>query len=179
MALTTNETERKQVMKRNEYNEYNLSQIKKMIERGKKFRKQFDTEDEMLYNVDLNFYEYRFVLIGFDFPDFEPKVEEFYRIGEPAIDDSGCYKSSWNYAEDHREDGVSVVTTAWLNSMKSVFFGSDDETLRIRGVYKIKGFALPTTGGDDEVLIVPLDWAEKTRIRTRNGLAKAVKQAEQ
>ena len=72
-----------------------------------------------------------------------------------------------------------MVTTAWLNSMKSVFFGSTDEHIKTRGVYKIKGFALPTTGGDDETLIVPLDLAEKTRIRTRNGLAKAVKQAEQ
>lgn len=158
------------------YNEYSLTTIKKIIEQGKNLRNRFSTMDELEMNTDFRFDELRFVEIGFNFPDFEPNVAEFYRIGEPAVDNySGCYKNSWNFAEDRREDGVSVVTTAWLNSMKSVFFGSTDEHIKARGIYKIKGFALPTTGGDDEPLIVPLDWAEKTKIRTRNGLAKAVK----
>lgn len=30
------------------------------------------------------------------------------------------------------------------------------------------------TAGDDELLVKPLDWAVKTRIRTRDGLERAV-----
>ena len=108
-------------------------------------------------------------------PNFEPIIGEFYRIGEPRENGYGKYKPSWNYAEDRPEDGVSVVTSAWLNSMKSVFFNTTDENIEKRGVYKIRGFALPSSGGDGETLICPLDWAEKTRIRTRDGLERAVK----
>lgn len=49
------------------------------------------------------------------------EIREYYRIGEPRCDGHGCYLPSYNFAEDRPENGVSVVTTAWLNSFKSVF----------------------------------------------------------
>lgn len=85
---------------------------------------------------------------------------------------------SYNFAEDRPEDGVSVVTAAWLNSFKSVFFNTTDENISKRGVYKIKGFSLPGTGGDNETMICPMDWAVKTDIKTREDLEKAVIESE-
>ena len=88
-----------------------------------------------------------------------------------------CYKSSYNYADERPEDGISVVTIEWLHSLKSVFFGAhDDDKLKNRGVYRIKGIQIGF-GGDDEPVIYATDWAEKTRIRTFTGLEKAVKTA--
>ena len=37
-------------------------------------------------NTEFGIDELRFVGIGFNFPDFELEVNEFYRIGEPTID---------------------------------------------------------------------------------------------
>lgn len=161
------------------YNEYPIAIIKKIIRDGQMAAKNGWTEEEMFYRIDCSFAESRFLTIGFRNPDFiVGEIRTFYRIGEPAENGYGCYKPSYNYADDMPEDGVSVVTLAWLNSMKSVFFGTTDEKIQKRGVYKIRGFVLPRRGGDDEVLICPMDWAEKTRIRTRAGLEKAVKNTE-
>ena len=162
---------------RQEYNEYSFSRIKRFIEKGKKERKEGKDEVELAYTAS-SLGEFEFLKLGYDNPGFEPIIGEFYRIGEPREDGYGKYKPSWNYAEDRPEDGVSVVTSAWLKSMKSVFFNTTDENIEKRGVYKIRGFALPSSGGDEETLICPLDWAEKTRIRTRDGLERAVKKEE-
>lgn len=162
---------------RDEYNEYPFSRIERFIEKGKKAREEEKNEAELAYMAS-SLGEFEFMKLGYDNPNFEPIIGEFYRIGEPRKDGYGKYKPSWNYAEDKPEDGVSVVTSAWLNSMKSVFFNTTDENIEKRGVYKIRGFALPSSGGDEETLICPLDWAEKTRIRTRDGLERAVKREE-
>lgn len=160
------------------YNQYSYNKIKKLIAAGQEAAQKGMTEEEFVYNSDYTPSEYEFVAIGFNYPDFVPgEIKTFYRIGKPAEDTDGTYKNSWNHADDKRESGVSVVTTAWLNSMKSVFFNTTDEKIAARGVYKIKGFAIPSKGGDDETLICPMDFAEKTRIRTRAGLANAVKKA--
>ena len=58
------------------------------------------------------------------------------------------------------------------------FFGTTDEELKAEGVYKIRGFELPGCGGDDEKMIKPIDWAEKTDIVTREGLEAAVAEEE-
>lgn len=162
---------------REEYNEYPFSRIERFIEKGKKAREEEKNEAELAYMAS-SLGEFEFMKLGYDNPNFEPIIGEFYRIGEPREDGYGKYKPSWNYAEDRPEDGVSVVTSAWLNSMKSVFFNTTDENIEKRGVYKIRGFALPSSGGDEETLICPLDWAEKTRIRTRDGLERAVEREE-
>lgn len=70
------------------------------------------------------------------------------------------------------------MTTAWLNSFKSVFFNTTDENLLKRGVYKIKGFSLPGVGGDNETMICPMDWAVRTDITTREQLENVVKEEE-
>ena len=158
-----------------EYNQYSFETIKKLINIGKKYASKYNDIDELMYDNDYEINQLEFIAIGFENPDFEPEIKEFYRIGEPITNEYGCYKSSYNFAEERYENGVSVVTTAWLCSMKSVFFNTTDEKIAKSGVYKLTGFALPCAGGDDELLIVPLDWAEKTRIRTRAGLGKAVK----
>lgn len=104
-------------------------------------------------------------------------VEEktWYRIGEPIKNAYGnAYKSSYNYAEDHPECGISVVTANWMHSLKSVFFGAhDDDKIKAKGVYKIKGVQIGF-GGDDEPLIYATDWAEKTDITTVDELEKVV-----
>lgn len=160
------------------YNQYSFEYIKRLIEKGQQLREKYATVNELVYSTDYSLCEFQFVQMGFENPDFTPELGTFYRIGEPVESDSGCYKSSWNFAEDRPEDGVSVATTAWLNSMKSVFFNTTDEKIAARGVYKIRGFIVPGCGGDDEILICPMDWAEKTRIRTRNGLSRAVRRLE-
>lgn len=157
------------------YNQYSIEYIKKLIEKGKKHISEYDSLDELIHFTDYTLPELEFVQIGFCFPDFTPEAKYFLRIGEPTIDESNCYRASYNYADDKREAGVSVVSTTWLHSLKSVFFNTTDENIAQRGVYKIYGFQLPQKGGDDEPLICPLDWAKKTKIRTREGLEKAVK----
>lgn len=157
------------------YNQYSFETIKKLINIGKKYANKYNDINELIYNTDYDNSQLEFIAIGFENPDFEPEIKEFYRIGEPITNEYGCYKPSYNFAEERYENGVSVVTTAWLCSMKSVFFNTTDEKIAKVGVYKLTGFALPSVGGDDELLIMPLDWAEKTRIRTRAGLEKVVK----
>lgn len=161
------------------YNKYSIKKIKEFVAQGQEAAKKGWTKEELAYNTDCPLCATRFLVMGFNNPTFSVgEIREFYRIGEPADDGSGCYKPSYNYADDVPENGVSVVTSAWLNSVKSVFFGTTDEKIQARGVYKIRGFVVPGCGGGDEILICPMDWAEKTKIRTRAGLEKAVKKAE-
>lgn len=157
------------------FNQYSIEKIKKFIALGAS-KRNMDRDSFLYWAADFGESAITFITLGYDHPDFEPEIKEFYRIGCPINDGYDYYKNSYNYAEDRPEEGISVVTTEWLHSLKSVFFGSSDEKIKAKGVYKIKGFALPVTGGDDELLIVPMDWAVKTRIRTRSGLEKAVKE---
>ena len=158
------------------YNEYSFEKIKEFIAEGQRAFLNYRSLEELLYSADYSLREWEYIELGFKNPDWTiGEAETFYRIGEPVLDKNmGCYKSSYNYADDRPECGVSVITTKWLHSFKSIFFGTSDEDLQRRGVYKITGFALPSTGGDDELLVKPLDWAVKTRIRTRDGLERAV-----
>lgn len=158
------------------YNQFRYEYIKKLILAGQKAAKEGTTLEELIYATDYSASAFEFVSMGFENPEYElGEIKEFYRIGEPIIDECGCYESSWNFADDCKENGVSVVTTKWLHSLKSVFFNTTDEKIASRGVYKIRGFVVPGRGGDDETLICPMDWAEKTKIKTRAGLEKAVK----
>ena len=103
------------------------------------------------------------------------KEKTFYRIGEPRFNEyNGEYYPSYNYADDIREIGVSIVTPEWLDSIKSVFFGAhNNDTIRARGVYEIKGVEL-SKGGDGEPLIYPTGYAYKTNIKSYARLRKVV-----
>lgn len=143
--------------------------------------KNFDTTiEEMIYNDEFEMWEIdsnaiEFVKMGYEGRTL-PEEKTYYRIGEPRINHyNGTYYNSHNFADDKQESGISVVTTEWLQSLKSVFFGAhNDDTLKARGIYKIRGIQIGI-GGDGEPLIYAVDWAEKTRIRTYAGLEKAVK----
>ncbi len=159
------------------YNQYSLNYIKKLIAKGQEATKEFNDIESFIYGTDYHFNEYDFLGLGFKNPDFDVdsiEIKEYYRIGEPVLDYGGKYYNSYNFAEERSEAGVSVVTTEWLHSLKSIFFGTDDNKIASKGVYKIKGFAIPHVGGDDETLIIPMDFAEKTDIKTRDELEKAV-----
>lgn len=97
---------------------------------------------------------------------------EYYRIGEPIATPADCYSPSFNFADQHFEHGVSVVSIGWLHSLKSVFFNAETRC-KTRGVWKITGISL-TVGGDDEPVIYPTSWAVKTKIRSVSGLERAV-----
>lgn len=158
------------------YNEYSFEKIKKLIAEGRAAAMKGQSMMDFLYSTDYKLQEYRFAAMGFENVDFIPgEIREFYRIGEPIIDEGGCYKNSYNYKDNRPENGVSVVTTKWLDSITSIFFGTSDDIIAKRGIYKIRGFIIPGSGGDGEPLICPMGWAEKTRIRTRAGLYRAVK----
>lgn len=157
------------------YNEFSFEKIKKLVKQGQDAETKYNTLGELLHSRDFGFSEWEYISMGFENPDWEiGEIKTFYRIGEPLIDGGGTYRNSYNHAADRPENGVSVVTTEWLHSLKSVFFGTTDEKLKAKGVYKIRGFELPGRGGDDEKLIKPIDWAEKTDIVTREGLEAAV-----
>lgn len=157
------------------FNQYSIEQIKGYIALGAA-KRDMDRRSFLYWATDYPLEAVQFIEIGYEHPDFEPEIKEYYRIGCPISDRNDCYRNSFNFAEDRYEEGISVVTEKWLHSMKSVFFGTSDEDIKAKGVYKIKDFALPTAGGDDETLIVPMDWAIKTRIRTRKGLERVVSQ---
>lgn len=162
-----------------DYNEYSKKTMLKLIDTGKQLINKYNNITELVYGEDFELNELRFIELGFKNPEWKPEFGSFYRIGEPIIDSWGqCYRHSWNYAEDCPESGVSVVTSRWLCSFKSVFFGAGDEDLKKKGVYKITGLILPAKGGDDEPLIIPCDWAEKTEICTFAELKEAVEQEE-
>lgn len=165
--------------KREAYNGYSYKTIKKLISKGQEFSKKYSTLNELLYSENVSFDEWELIALGYENPNYIPQIGTFYRIGEPILDiHKGCYRPSYNFAEDRSEEGVSVVTTKWLNSLKSIFWGADDEKIKKLGVYKITGVILPYVGGDDEITIFPLDYAKKTYIKTRNGLERAVKTLE-
>ena len=158
-----------------DYNEFSFEKIKKLVKEGQGAATKYSTLGELVHSKDFGFREWEYIAMGFENPDWKiGEIKTFYRIGEPLIDEGGAYVNSYNYAADRPEDGVSVVTTEWLHSLKSVFFGTTDEILKARGVFKIRGFELPGCGGDDEKLIKPIDWAEKTDIVTREGLEEAL-----
>lgn len=162
------------------YNEYSREEIIEMVNKGKELRTRYTSEDELFQHESIEMTETRFIMIGFNNPEYTvPEAKTYYRIGEPQKDRySDLYVPSFNFAEDRREAGVSVVTTSWLHSMKSVFFGISNEDLKAKGVWKIEGIEIPSVGGDDEKLIIPTAYAVRTRIATKSGLAKAVKEAE-
>lgn len=163
-----------------EYNCYSIKTLNKFLAIAKSFRgKGLDSyqilkELEKLGYTSFSDVNTITILIDSEVETIEEKV--FYRIGEPLIDTYGnFYKPSWNFADDRPEIGVSVVTMDWLNSLKSVFFGAHNaEKLKARGIYEIKGVIMGF-GGDDEPLIYPTGWAKKTKIRSLNGLIKALK----
>lgn len=166
---------------KHEYKEFPFTRIKELIKEGQEAAKKYNSIEDLIYDTDYTFAEAEYVKIGFNNPKWEiGEVKTFYRIGEPAIDEDGCsYMNSCNHVINRFEEGISVVTMKWLHSLKAIFFGTSDEDIQMCGIYRITGFELPYRGGDDEVLIKALDWAEKTRIRTRKGLEKAVRDAEQ
>lgn len=164
------------------YNGYGIKTISKLFELGKEFKqKDMNTSEVVDALWELGYQDVEslnIVSAGMNYGDRIGTIEErtYYRIGEPIVDSYGSfYKNSYNYAEDRPEIGISVVTENWMNSLKSVFFGAhDNEKLKAKGIYKIKGVQIGF-GGDDEPIIYATDWAEKTKITTVNGLMKAIK----
>lgn len=163
------------------YNGYSGKTVKQLFELGKEYEQKGMTTSDVVDRLEEMGYgdaeAYSIAVAGMKYGDritIEEKI--WYRIGEPAIDYySDCYKNSYNYADERPEEGISVINTEWLHSLKSVFFGAhDDDKLKSRGVYRIKGVQIGF-GGDDEPIIYATDWAERTRIRTFAGLEKAVK----
>lgn len=113
--------------------------------------------------------------IAYDNPSVNVIVKDYYRIGEPHLNQGNYYDNSYNHATDDFEHGVSVITTKWLHSLKSVFFGAhDDAVLKKRGVYIIPGIFIGY-GGDDEPVIYPTGYAKKTDISTYEELEGAIK----
>ena len=162
------------------YDAYGIKGITKLFNLAKEFAEK---------NMKIHEVVYTLMEMGYNDPDAinivdaamkygnkltaEEKI--WYRIGEPIINAHGnAYKASYNYAEDRPESGISVVTANWMHSLKSVFFGAhDDDTIKAKGIYKIKGVQIGF-GGDDEPLIYATDWAEKTDITTVDELEKVV-----
>ena len=171
------------------YTHGSKEQIKELIRMGQ----QAEDNAELRYLAEDRYGRdaYPLLRMGYENPDMNVdeyvdnlKEKEYYRVGEPRVrvgyngDHDYYYDLSNNFADDRPEYGVSAISGDWLNSLKSTFYGTDDAKLKARGIYKVKGIELPYTGGDGEPMIFPTDWAEKTRIRTRAGLEKAVKQLE-
>lgn len=158
------------------YDAYNLQAAKKYMAIGQKIENNFELE-RFLYQNDVTEDAWKFICLGYENKDFnveDLKVGKYLRIGEPQIL-FNQYMSSNNHAEQRREEGVSVITSSWLHSLKSVFFGAhDNDKLKYRGVYEITGIELPRTGGDDEILIYPIAWAKKTDIKTYKRLEKTI-----
>lgn len=161
------------------YNAYGIKSITKLVNLGKEFAEKgmddyaiLDSLDKIGYSDDEAF---EIVCAAMKY-DITVEEKTWYRIGEPRLSEGNSYYHSFNFADSRPEAGVSVVTEEWLHSLKSVFFGAhDNEKLRCRGIYKIKGVQIGF-GGDDEPVIYPTDFAEKTRIRSYSGLLKAVKE---
>lgn len=116
-----------------DYNEFSFEKIKELVKQGQDAATKYSTMMDLLYSKEFGFAEWEYIAMGFENPDWEiGEIKTFYRIGEPLINDGGAYRNSYNYAADRPEDGVSVVTTEWLHSLKSVFFGTSDEKLKAR-----------------------------------------------
>lgn len=169
-------------MEREIYYCYPLSRIKEEVAEQRKSQRDermlldylmVKYDDESVYFE--NFMRVVRSLAESKIPVEDIKVAEYYRIGEPQIDlYGGCsYLNSHNTADEKREKGVSVINTDWLNSLKSVFWGVENG-IKILGVWKIKGIFIGEYGGDDEPLIYPVDWAEKTDIQSIDELRKVV-----
>lgn len=152
------------------YNGYNIETLKKYYETGKKY----SNINEMEYSENFSDDQaYQFACFGCNGAEIDFTVKKYIRIGEPVVL-YDCYMPSWNFANDKREKGVSVVTENWLKSLKSVFFNISNETLKTRGVYEIEGIAI-ANGGDDETLIYPTNWAKKTNIKSRSKIVEWLK----
>ncbi|MCC8170140.1 MAG: hypothetical protein LIO59_07280, partial [Oscillospiraceae bacterium] len=76
----------------------------------------------------------------------------YYRIGDLRTNGYSGYMPSQNFATGNDELGVSVISSEWLNNLKSIFFGLSDEKIAERGVYEVVGFEV-AKGGDGEPLI--------------------------
>lgn len=108
---------------------------------------------------------------GQTIPTYE--IKTYYRIGEPQIDDCGnFYKPSYNFADQKYEYGISVVTKSWLNSLKSVFWNAELRC-KTHGIYSFRGVQIGV-GGDDEPVVMPIEWAKKERIHSISGLKKLI-----
>ena len=163
------------------YDGYGIKSITKLYNFGKVCAESGISDHEMIDKLyDMGYTDVEAVKIVSAGATYGDKIDieekTYYRIGEPIKEIYGdYYKPSYNFADDRPEDGISVVTESWLNSLKSVFFGAhDDCKIATKGVYKIKGVQI-SIGGDDEPLIYATDWAEKTNIKTFDDLMKAVK----
>lgn len=161
-----------------EYNGYSANSVKELFNIG-----AFSNGDErdLYYTLAREGYNdpdaMHIAMCGYEYKDcgFDLSVNEYYRIGEPIEDSMGNqYQFSNNFAEGKKEDGVSVITDKWLHSMKSVFFGIDDEKIAKVGIWKVTGIQI-VVGGDDEPLVYPIQWAERTNLtmdELRDMLAK-------
>lgn len=101
------------------------------------------------------------------------EIKTYYRIGKPQIDECGSfYKPSYNFSDQKYEPGVSVVTESWLNSLKSVFWNAESRC-KTHGIYSFRGVQIGL-GGDDEPVVMPIEWAKKERVSSISGLKKLI-----
>ena len=165
------------------YNSYGPKGLQKIRETAQELLAKGKTLEDYVRSADdpFSLSTEKITLLGAFMENPNLSIEErvFLRIGKPGIDGSGQqYAPSFNFAEQTPEAGVSVVTTKWLDNLKSVFFGAhDDSKIAARGVYAVRGFVI-NSGGDDEPLIYPTAWAVKTKIKSHDALRKAVKALE-
>ena len=170
-----------EIHKGESYGGYSINGIKKIIKLLKNVKNINDVEEinDILVENGYNpiFFGMSEIIAGIsnNYIDLDNISEKYFlRISEPKIDYmADVYMSSWNYADDRREKGISVISSDWLKSLKSVFFGVSDEDIKSRGVYIMKGIVIGK-GGDDEPLILATDFAKKTNIKTKEQLKKAV-----
>lgn len=161
------------------YNEYSHQKIKNLIERGQKKPMGNESNDGSISLENISVHEGHFMELGVSFPDFKiGEIREYYRLGVTAVED-GRYMPSYDFLSGKPEYGVAVLTSAWMDGLSKSFYGITDSMLVSRGVYKIKGWTLPVRGKCGELLVVPMDWAVKTDIRTVEELEQAVRQEEE
>lgn len=160
----------------------NANVIKKYIEKGKTINDENELTGyfDNIFNGTISS-EYCYTALENGFYSNNPNIGKevtAYRIGEPRFD---CFENEYlpsnNFAADRKEYGVSICTTKWFKSLKSIFFGIYDDKLKARGVYRVTGVIIGF-GGDDEPLLYLTKHPVKTRIRTTDGLIKAVREIE-
>ena len=144
---------------------WNIDEIKNLLMKGQNIKNNNELYDVM---SKYSLIEFEIISIGYDLKneDINFNIHTYYRIGEPKVNEMGtAYLPSYNFATEKREKGVSCISLNWLNSLKSVFFNITDERIEKDGIWEIKGIKI-ATGGDDEPLIIPVDWAKKTNFKS-------------
>ena len=149
------------------YNGYSINTVKKLYAIGTEASGERELSNTLEEAGYVDYDAMQIAMAGYLYgSEITIEEKEYYRIGEPAIA-YDQYLPSSNFAENKKEAGVSIITTKWLHSISAIFF-SDKAA---RGIYKMTGTVIGF-GGDDEPVIYPTNWAEKTNIKNLDELEK-------